>query len=423
MRWKGFLSFILTLSALSCNPVNPRDEYLLSLLNGLSTTTSTNSFTVATSSKINVTSASVVLYYGTPQLFGFSLVREPTANVTLSFTNAKLNAIGNITFTSLNYSTLQTINLVSNTQVMESSTLNVTVSSADPFYNGVSGAIIINHRNVNIVYSGNTFIFREDNTAPSLTPTVGFPFTSCSVTPALPSGLSLNTSTCVISGTPTNPNPIPGSTYTITATDGTNSDSENITIAIEPTVYKVFVTASTYNGNLQGAAANGPLGADAKCNADTNKPATGSFKAMLTDGTNRNACSTDNCGGAGANSGENIDWVFQAGRIYIRASDSASLFSPTAAAGIVVAPGTILNHSFDSGTTKYFWTGFAVTNYWQEATAQTTNSCDDWTNGSATATASQGGRVGISNATDYTAFRSGSGQSCSNTYHLVCVEQ
>ncbi len=211
--------------------------------------------------------------------------------------------------------------------------------------------------------------------------------------------------------------------YTISATNGTISDSETIGIRVQTNVYKVFVTASTYNGNLQGAAANGPAGADQKCNADANNTNASTYKAMLTDGVNRRACSTDNCGGTGANVAENIDWVFQSGRIYIRASDSASLFSPTTAAGIMVAPGTLLNHNFDSGTAKNFWTGFAVTNYWQEATAQSTNSCNDWTNGSATATASQGGRVGISNATDYTAFRSGSGQSCSNTYHLLCVEQ
>ncbi|WP_246834408.1 DUF1554 domain-containing protein [Leptospira levettii] len=418
-RMVRMISFLLALGFLSCNPVNGRDEYLLTLVNGLNPTTAvTTSFTIGTSSKINVTSASVILYYGTPQLFGFSLVSPPTANVTLAFTNSKLNAIGNLTFTPANYSTIQTITLTSNTQLMESSSLSVSATSADPNYSGISGSITINHRNVNIVYTGSSFIFKEDDSAPSLNPVLGFPITNCSVAPALPNGLTLNTSTCVISGTPTDSQA--GTTYTVTATDGTNTDTENITIRITPTVYRIFITATSYDGNLQGASANGPAGADLKCNSDANTPGTGTYKAMITDGTNRNACSTDNCGGG---AGENIDWVFQSGRIYIRANDAASLFTANAS-GIINAPAAnMLSQSFASGTTKYFWTGFAQTNYWQEATAQTTNSCNNWTTNANTATASEGGRVGASNTTDYTAFRSGSGRSCDTFYYLLCVEQ
>ncbi|WP_239671294.1 DUF1554 domain-containing protein [Leptospira levettii] len=426
-RMVRMISFLLAVGFLSCNPVNGRDEYLLTLVNGLNPTTAvTTSFTIGTSSKINVTSASVILYYGTPQLFGFSLVSPPTANVTLAFTNSKLNAIGNLTFTPANYSTIQTITLTSNTQLMESSSLSVTATSADTNYSGVSGSITINHRNVNIVYTGSSFIFKEDDSAPTLNPILGFPITNCSVAPALPNGLSLNTSTCVISGTPTDSQA--GTTYTITATDGTNTDTENITIRITPTVYKVFITAVPFDGDLRGVAANGPAGADLKCNADTNKPSTGTYKAMLTDGTNRRACSSDNCGGG---IGENIDWVFQSGRIYIRANDSASLLSPNAA-GILPADGSgnfttnpyNLNHSFDSSTTaKEYWTGFAQSNYWQEATAQTENSCNDWTLNVGPATTSFGGRVGTSNSTNYSAFRNGSGRSCASSFYLVCVEQ
>ncbi|ABZ93290.1 Hypothetical protein LBF_0758 [Leptospira biflexa serovar Patoc strain 'Patoc 1 (Ames)'] len=418
MCWNRLFSIVFTLSLLSCNPVKSNDAFVFTLINGL-TTTATNSFLIGSSSKINVTSASVVLYFGTPQLFGFSLVKQPTANVVLSFTNAKLDAIGNLTFTSGNYNFPQLITLDSNTEIMETSILYVNVASADPEFNGISGQIPIYHRNVVITYTGSSFIFKEDNVAPTLTPTLGFPITSCSVLPALPNGLTLNTSTCVISGTPTDPNPLPGSTYTITATDGPNTDTENITISVEPTIYKVFVTASTFNGNLQGAEANGPAGADVKCNADANKPSTGTYKAMVVDGTNRSACSSPNCSGG---AGENLFWVFQENSIYVRANDSASLFTPSTA-GIIPAPSTILNHNFDSGTTKYFWTGFAMTAYWQEATDEPTNSCVDWTDGSVTAVTTDGGRVGASDSRTYSAFRSGSGRSCSDTYHLLCVEQ
>ncbi|TGL44936.1 DUF1554 domain-containing protein [Leptospira perdikensis] len=435
MRIHLLVSFLCSLWMVSCNQVNPRDELLFTLINGLNpTTTTSTTIAIPTTAKINVSSASVTLTYGTPQNFGISLVKLPTANVTitLTFTSSKLQVNGSnspltnvLTFTPANYNVVQAVNLASATQIIDSSSLSITATSTDTYYNGVSGSIPITHRNVNIVYTGSSFIFQEDVVAPTLTPTISFSHTSCSVAPALPNGLSLNTSTCVISGTPADPQV--ATTYTITATNGSESDGENISIRIEPTVYKVFITAATFGGNLQGAAANGPAGADLKCNADTNKPATGTYKAMLTDGTNRRSCSSDNCGGG---VGENIDWVFQSGRIYIRANDSASLLSPNAA-GILPVDGSgnfttnpyNLNHSFDSGTTKEFWTGFAQTNYWQEATAQTQNSCNDWTDGTNTSPTSDGGRVGASNSTNYGAFRNGSGRSCSATYYLLCVEQ
>lgn len=437
MRRNLFVSFLSLGWLLSCNQVNPRDELLFTLMNGLNPVTTSSSISVPTSSKIQVSSASVTLTYGTPQNFGISLVTLPTANVTitLTFTSSKLQVNGSgspltnvLTFTPANFNIAQTVSLNSATQILDSSSLTITATSADTYYNNVSGSITINHRNVNIVYTGTSFIFQQNVAAPNLTPTISFSHTSCSVAPALPAGLSLNTSSCVISGTPTTSQA--GTTYTIEATNGTESDTQNLTIQVEPTVYKVFITAATFNGNLQGAAANGPAGADAKCNADTNKPATGTYKAMLTDGVNRMPCSSKNCGGGVS---ENIDWVFQSGRIYIRANDSASLLSPNAA-GILPAndsTGTFttstytLNHSFDSGSTvKDYWTGFAqADNFWQEATAQTSNTCSDWTDGTLTATANNGGRVGASNSTNYTAIRNGSGRSCDSLYYLLCVEQ
>lgn len=419
MRWNGVLAFLCSLSFLTCNPVNTKDEFLFTLLNSQFPTTS---FSIGSSSKINVTGTSVVLYYGSPQLFGFSLVSQPTADVVLSFTNAKLNAIANLTFTSANYGTVQTITLTSNTQVMETSSLVVSASSADSVFNGVSGQIPIYHRNVSVSYTGNSFIFKEDNAAPTLTATLGFPITNCSVAPSLPNGLSINSSTCAISGTPTDQQA--GATYTITATDGTNTETENITIRIEPTVYKVFITASTFDGNLQGAAANGPAGADVKCNSDANKPSSGTYRAMITDGTNRRACTSNNCTTSGDS--ENAFWVFEENRIYIRSSDSAYLLSPNAAGILPATLGNFsnpytLNHSFDSGTTKYYWTGLAQSpDFWSTASFSTDYTCANWTSN---ANISDGGRVGISNSTTYTAFRSGGGRNCSDSYHLVCVEQ
>lgn len=426
MRIHIFVSFLCFGWFFSCNQVNPRDELLFTLINGLNpVSTTTTAIGVSSSAKINVSAASVTLTYGTPQLFGISLVKLPTANVTitLTFTDTTKYTINGsstspsptvLTFTPANYNVVQTISLASTTQIIDSSSLTITATSTDSFYN-TSGAISISFRNVNIVYTGSSFIFQEDIVAPTLTPTISFSHTSCSVAPALPPGLSLNTSTCVISGTPTTSQA--GATYTVTATNGSESDGENITIQIEPTVYKVFITAATFDGNLQGAAADGPAGADLKCNADTNKPATGTYKAMLTDGTNRIACTTTNCSGIG----EDYQWVFGSGKIYIRASDSASLFTANAK-GIVDAPNAnLLNHSLDSGSTvKEYWTGFALTSYWQEASPNAEYTCSNWTSNSFSG---DGGRVGASNSTSYAAIRNGSGRSCDSTYHLLCVEQ
>ncbi|TGL22452.1 DUF1554 domain-containing protein [Leptospira yanagawae] len=435
MCWNRFFSIVFTMSLLSCNPVKSNDAFLFTLINGLTTTTTNNVFTIGPSSKINVTSASVVLTYGTSQTFGIALGVVPTSNVTinLAFDTSKLSIDGNVTtpltahltFTPANYNTPQTITLASLATTPTTSNLNISSSSLDTNFNSVSGSISIRHRVM--FYTGSSFLFREDEAITSLTPYGAFPYNSCSVNPALPSGLSLHPTTCVISGTPTDSQS--SANYTVTTTDGTNTDTETISIQIQTTVYKVFVTASTYNGNLQGAAANGPAGADAKCNADANKPATGNFKAMLTtNGGARRACDgTANC----TNAAENIDWVFQFGRNYIRSTDSAFLFTPNSA-GILPASGTefttspyTMNHSFDSGTLKTYWTALSTSpsDQWRVASAQATFNCSNWTSSAATAPTSNGGRVGNSNAKNYTAFRNGSsGVSCDSLNHLLCVE-
>ncbi|TGK79870.1 DUF1554 domain-containing protein [Leptospira montravelensis] len=437
MRWNLLVTFLSLGCFFSCNQVNPRDELLFTLISGLNPiVSSSTSVSVSSSAKINVSSTSVLLKYGTPQNFGISLVRQPTANVniSLSFTSSKLQVNSSnspltnvLTFTSGDYNVTKTVSLSSATQILDSSSLTITATSADPFYN-TSGAVSISHQNIYMAYTGNSFIFQNAVAVPTLTPSITFVITNCTVTPALPTGLNLNASNCVISGTPTS-GTLPATSYAVTATNGSDSDTHNISIQIEPTVYKVFITAATFNGDLKGAAADGPAGADLKCNADTNKPSTGTYKAMLTtDGGDRVACTSDNCSGG---IGENTFWVYQSGRIYVRASDSANLFSPNSA-GILPADGSgnfttnpyYLNHSFDSGTTnKEFWTGFALTNYWQTATQEPENTCNNWTINVGPSPTSDGGRVGASNSTNYSAFRNGSGRSCASSYYLLCVEQ
>lgn len=56
--------------------------------------------------------------------------------------------------------------------------------------------------------------------------------TSCSVSPALPTGLALNTSTCAITGTPTGTSP--ATNYTITASNASGSANTTVTIGVNP---------------------------------------------------------------------------------------------------------------------------------------------------------------------------------------------
>jgi hypothetical protein len=56
--------------------------------------------------------------------------------------------------------------------------------------------------------------------------------TSCSVSPSLPAGLSLNTTTCAITGTPTGTSP--AKNYTITASNASGSTNTTVTIGVNP---------------------------------------------------------------------------------------------------------------------------------------------------------------------------------------------
>ena len=66
----------------------------------------------------------------------------------------------------------------------------------------------------------------------SLTPTVTGTVAAYSVSPALPAGLSISTSTGVISGTPSAVSA--SATYTVTATNGTGSTTATVTIEVSP---------------------------------------------------------------------------------------------------------------------------------------------------------------------------------------------
>ena len=82
-----------------------------------------------------------------------------------------------------------------------------------------------------IVYSGNPFTLTKDSAMTTATPsTSGGAVTSWSISPSLPSGLSFNTSTGAISGTPTTITS--STTYTVTASNTGGSDTTTVTIVV-----------------------------------------------------------------------------------------------------------------------------------------------------------------------------------------------
>lgn len=251
-----------------------------------------------------------------------------------------------------------------------------------------------------LTYSSTNFTFKGNTAINTITPTVTGTVTSCSASPALPTGLSINNTTCAISGTPTVNQ---GATnYTITATNASGSTTANISITIITTLYRIFVTASAYNGDLKtaGGGGDGAAGADNLCNSDANKPAGSSYKAILFDSANRTATPPSN-------------WVLLANTTYVRASDSATIFTTNASR--ISSFGNLTN-SFDSGAQKEYWTGFRGVGFeWQLGLYR----CNDWTNG----TNSQTGRFGLSDALDYDSISTGVQNNCNLTKYLLCAEQ
>ena len=160
----------------------------------------------------------------------------------------------------------------------------------------------------------------------------------------------------------------------------------------------IFVTDSTYNGNLSGIS-----GADTKCNNDANKPNTSTYKAMIVDGTNRDA-----------EAGAQVDWVLKANTKYVRADGTTEIFTTNA------------DHIFDfsiadatnsvAATSAPVWTG--LINDWTFSG----ESCNDWAdNGTGIV-----GWLGNTGLTNGSLIMDGFPQmtwTCDYTYNLYCVEQ
>lgn len=146
---------------------------------------------------------------------------------------------------------------------------------------------------------------------------------------------------------------------------GCDSGSSRKRTTPSATTKKIFITQGSYDGNLVAAAttaggtvSTGIQAADYLCTTDSNKPATGTYKALIVDHTDnqRIACTTPQCSGGAS---EHVNWVLAANTTYYRA-DGTTVIGTTTANGIFDFT-TDLQNSMGTTTTTV-WTG--LTNSW-----------------------------------------------------------
>lgn len=176
---------------------------------------------------------------------------------------------------------------------------------------------------------------------------------------------------------------------------------------------KIFVTARTHPADfasdpyLNGSDA--VQKADDFCNTDPNKPAQGTYKALIVDGVIRDAKTRTN-------------WVLQPNTTYYRTYDDVEIGTTTSAAIFGAAYKPLTNPvdrapsgGGDMGSWKWAWTGIG------SATDFTAggDSCAAWSD----MTYSHDGWTGVTHVTDGNAFAN-MRWGCANAWnHLYCVQQ
>ncbi|MFI5159897.1 MAG: putative Ig domain-containing protein [Sphingobacteriales bacterium] len=135
--------------------------------------------------------------------------------------------------------------VISGTPTAVSSTTIYTISATNAGGTGnTTVTLTVNPQLPAISYSPSTNIYSVGLAIASLTPTsTGGAVASYSISPGLPTGLSFNTSTGVISGTPTVVST--ATTYTITATNVTGSATTTVNLTVNPLPPVISYTPST----------------------------------------------------------------------------------------------------------------------------------------------------------------------------------
>jgi len=194
-----------------------------------------------------------------------------------------------------------------------------------------------------------------------------------------------------------------------TTSNSTSTSSGRVPVC---TNCKMFMTATTNNGQLGGTAAAAITAADNICMADANKPADGAtYKALMVNSA-RVACTSAFCAVSGES--EHVDWVLFPNVTYYR-SNGTTVIGTTNSLSIFT--GAFTNSIVAAGSSV--WTGLAdlsfptISNFLTGA-----NTCVNWTSSNG---AQQGVRAS-SNDTNSNALTSGS-SFCNNALQIYCVAQ
>lgn len=161
---------------------------------------------------------------------------------------------------------------------------------------------------------------------------------------------------------------------------------------------RIFLTASTYDGNLGGLA-----GADAKCMSDTNNPGTGVYKALLWTTATTGASSRSRWS----------NWILKASKTYYRPDGTTIMTTNVNKYANFAWTAAI------SSTSAKAWTGMQFN--WDGGF----ETCSDFTSNSA----SEYGCKGTTDSNTSTTLDDGDGipnnaaATCDHSFHLYCVEQ
>ena len=174
--------------------------------------------------------------------------------------------------------------------------------------------------------------------------------------------------------------------------------------------YRMYLTTASHSANFATGFAHGIAGADAFCMGDSARPSDlVTAKAMMSDGTNRAACSSDMCSAGGVS--EHVDWVFKPGKSYTLA-DGVTPIATADANGLLPFP--LANHLGGSGNA--FFTGMAAN--WQTSGFD----CNDYSYvGPGNAFVGHDSTAIPTGTTFLQAF--GAGVQCTSTLRVLCVEQ
>lgn len=338
---------------------------------------------------------------------------------------------GTLTFTTANWNVPQTVTVQGMDDAIVDGSVGYTVvlgasASGDALYNGINPAdipatnldndgtpgITVTPQNLSMGEGGaSQTIYVVLNAPPSAS--VSIPVSSSNVGEGTVSPASLlfttgNWSTPqAVTVQPVNDAVIDGTiAYSIVLGAATSADANynglnppDVSVTNADNDRKIFrTTLAMSGGNLGGIA-----GADAYCmNAAYGYPGTGTYKAMIVDGVNRQAYPGQ------------IDWVFKPGATYFR-SDGITPVGTTNGLATFDLVYTLLTNTFVSGaTTQYWWTG--LFNDW----STDAKTCSGWTS----SIGGVKGQQGDNDPNYWAIWLNSSGFGCNDaTTYLICVQQ